>query len=436
METTDDKKTFSQRNHYLIKLAFIGFIALLLLIPIAFVSEIIRERESLKSQVKNDISEMWGGSQNMVTPILVIPYKETMVDTAKRSYVKSGTLFVSSKDLKIDNNVRAEKRQKGIFSSIVYTNQIRLQGEYSLGEIPKDKNIVYEYNKAYVQLGLTDPSSIASQVDLKWNDSTAVVNPGSRCVTTIERGFNSNVIITESIQTYKVFIKFELRGSNFLSYNLTSKNAEISMQSNWPSPEFLGKNLPKTREINKEGFKANWVTNEFNNNAQSYWTDGSINLAFSEPIINVGLIETADDYQKNTRSSKYALFIIALSFCTFFVFEFMHKRKIHPIQYLLVGLALAIFYLLLLSLSEQIGFNTSYLISAFAVIGIIITYARAIIPQLKSIAILSGVLIFLYSYIFILLQLEDYALLAGSIGLFIILSTIMLLSRKVNWYNE
>lgn len=436
METTDDKKTFSQRNHYLIKLAFIGFIALLLLIPIAFVSEIIRERESLKSQVKNDISEMWGGSQNMVTPILVIPYKETMVDTAKRSYVKSGTLFVSSKDLKIDNNVRAEKRQKGIFSSIVYTNQIKLQGEYSLSEIPRDKNIVYEYNKAYVQLGLTDPSSIASQVELKWNDSTAVVNPGSRCVTTIERGFNSNVIITESIQTYKVFIKFELRGSNFLSYNLTSKNAEISMQSNWPSPEFLGKNLPKAREINKEGFKANWVTNEFNNNAQFYWTDESINLAHSEPIINVGLIETADDYQKNTRSSKYALFIIALSFCTFFVFEFMHKRKIHPIQYLLVGLALAIFYLLLLSLSEQIGFNTSYLISAFAVIGIIITYARAIIPQLKSIAILTGVLIFLYAYIFILLQLEDYALLAGSIGLFIILSAIMLLSRKVNWYNE
>jgi inner membrane protein len=436
MDTANNTKSFFQKNHYLIKIAFIGFIALLLMIPIAFVTDIIRERESLRQQTKSEISQLWGGNQTMVTPILIIPFKETLQDSEKKSYITEKTLYISALDIKIDNIIKAEKRQKGIFSSIVYTNQYKVLGNFDLSTIPVDKNINYDYTKAVLQLGLTDPSSIASKVILKINDEMIDVQPGSIKKNVIENGLHASIRLYPETKNFNFSIEFDIRGSNNVAFILATKNAEINMNANWPNPSFIGKNLPKTREIKTDGFLANWLTNEFNNNTLAYWSDENINLSQSPPIVSVDLIETADDYQKNTRTSKYALFIIALSFCTFFVFEFLHKSKIHPIQYLLIGLALSVFYLLLLSLSEHLGFNMAYYISALAVTIIIVVYARAIIPNIKSTLILTGILVFLYSYIFVLMQLEDYSLLAGSIGLFLILALVMIGSRKVNWYAE
>ena len=435
MEIPSEKKSFFERNHFIIKFGIIGLLALLLLIPVAFIQNIIWEREQLKSTTQLNIQAMWGSNQKIVTPILVIPFKETLIDEKQKATVIERDLFLSGEKVNIDCKVTSEKRQKGIFSTIVYTDINTISGNFDISKIPNDSKYTYDFNNARFVFGLTDPGAISSKVKLIWNNEPTEVKPGSHWQT-IAAGAFAKIILKPEIKTYSYTLNFEMRGSATIEFVPACKEADITMTANWPSPSFTGKNLPKSRNITGKGFDAHWSTNEFNNAMLDNWTRTDLVLSNKEAIVSVAFVETANDYQKNTRSSKYALLIIALSFTTFFIFEFYHKRKIHPIQYTFIGFALAIFYLLLISLTEHLGYNISYIISALAVIAIITIYARAIIKNLKSTLILVAVLIFLYAYIFILLQLEDYALLVGSIGLFMVLAGIMISSRKIDWYKE
>jgi inner membrane protein len=215
----------------------------------------------------------------------------------------------------------------------------------------------------------------------------------------------------------------------------------VHLSSTWNDPGFTGNFLPKTREIKESGFTADWTVLHFNRNFPQHWTDKKYDTNVSYASLQnsnfgVELVTVANHYQKNMRSAKYAILVIIIIFMVFFMYEVFSKQRIHPFQYIMVGIAITLFYLLLLSFSEQIGFNLSYLISALAVTLLVLLYSRSFMPKLKNSLGVGLALFACFGFIFILLQLESYALLAGSVGLFVLLAILMYATRKINWYKE
>ncbi|RLD77336.1 MAG: cell envelope integrity protein CreD, partial [Bacteroidetes bacterium] len=224
-----------------------------------------------------------------------------------------------------------------------------------------------------------------------------------------------------------------LRGSEELYFIPLGKNTDVTIHAPWPNPKFNGAYLPDNHNITEEEFTANWHLLHLNRNYPQRWLGNQYNVA--ESSFGVNLLIPVDHYQKSERSAKYAIMIIAFTFLIFFFVEVLNRTRIHPIQYLLVGLALIIFYSLLIAISEHINFNISYLISSAAVIVIVTLYSKSIYKNTRQTTITGLTLVILYGFIFITLQLQDYALLMGIIGLFIVMAIVMYLSRKINWYE-
>jgi inner membrane protein len=212
------------------------------------------------------------------------------------------------------------------------------------------------------------------------------------------------------------------------------KQTDIELNSDWPDPSFEGSFLPNIRNINEAGFSANWKVLNLNRSYPQQWIGNKYSI--DESSFGVKLLLPVDHYQKSLRSVKYAIMFIALTFLIFFFTEILNKKRIHPIQYLLVGLGLSIFYTLLVSLSEQISFNLAYLIASLSIIFLITAYSYSMLKNIKLTAIVAFVLIVLYVFLFTVIQLQDYSLLLGSVGLFLALATVMYLSRKVDWYSN
>lgn len=228
-------------------------------------------------------------------------------------------------------------------------------------------------------------------------------------------------------------IEMSLKGSEGLYFIPVGKETFVNLTSYWPDPSFSGAFIPKNRSITPAGFNANWKVLHFNRNYPQQWTDQSYDMAKSR--FGVDLFVAADHYQKSMRSSKYAILVITLTFLVFFLIEVINKIRIHPFQYILIGLALCVFYTLLLSIAEQLGFNTAYGIAAASVIILIALYVKAIISNKRIAMALAALLGVLYGFIFVIIQMESYSLLVGSIGLFLIIGLTMYFTRKINWYT-
>ena len=225
-----------------------------------------------------------------------------------------------------------------------------------------------------------------------------------------------------------------LNGSERLNFEPIGSQTEVNMQSSWKDPKFSGNFITTTNEINETGFKASWKILSLNRNYPQQWADTSYAIGGSD--FGVDLFMPVDEYVKTSRSVQYAIMFIFLTFLVFLFTELMQKRRIHPIQYLMVGSALCLFYLLELSLSEHLPFNTAYIIAAAAIIILISGYTWLITKQTRITMILGSLLVALYGFLYTLLIQEDYALLVGSIGLFIILAAIMYISRNIRWYAD
>ena len=252
----------------------------------------------------------------------------------------------------------------------------------------------------------------------------------------LESGINCpvKIIQNDSVKTsYDFSFSLKLKGSEVLYFTPLGKETNVSLASNWSSPSFDGNFLPDQRSIADSGFTANWNVLHLNRNYPQQWLGSSHDITYS--AFGVNLFTPVDNYQKSTRSVKYAIMIIALTFLVMFFVEILNNKAIHPFQYILIGLALCVFYSLLISISEQSNFNFAYLISGLATVGLIAAYSKSVFKENKLVALVSSVLVILNGYVFSLIQLEDYALLMGSIGLFIALAAVMYYSRKIDWYN-
>ena len=404
-----------------------------MLIPGAMIRNLISEREQTQVDVISEIGSKWGYGQTINGPVLSIPYYH-YIEQDDKQYREIRFAHFLPGELVVDADITPEIRYRGIYKTVVYNTVLKISGSFDFPDTDKlkiERSLVL-MDDALLQVGITDMRGIQQVLPFEWNQQELEVEPGIPTGDISGSGFHVKISLEER-DRFDFQFELNLNGSDHLYFVPVGKSTNIRMKSSWRHPRFDGAFLPDKRDISDDGFEASWNVLHLNRNYPQSWKGSAYHT--EESAFGCFLILPVDQYQKTMRSAKYAIMFIALTFMIFFFVEILNRRRIHPVQYLLVGLSISIFYVLLLSLGEQIGFNLSYLISGVAIVGLITAYAASIFRHLKLTMILGICLVLLYVFLFILIQLQDYALLLGSIGLFVAMGLIMYTSRNVDWYS-
>lgn len=463
--------SFWKANKIILKSFLIGFLVLLLLIPTYSIQSLVAERQDRQKEAVAEISSKWAGPQTVTGPVIGIPYNESTGSYAGRKEDKKWAYFLPSK-LDIRARIIPEKRYRGIYQVIVYTTELEIKGSYDSLHLA-ELNIPAEsflWNEAAVFFDISDAQGLKEDMTLHisgtgssagttvsggtglsgganvsggTNPPGAQAPPVSADLDMVPAKFSSEQFrnsLSASLPASLAGMRggplvfsstVKLKGSGNLLFVPAGKETKVEATSSWSDPSFTGSFLPDVRTVQDSGFVADWKVLYLNRNYPQQWKEGVYEL--SKAAFGVNLIVPVDSYQQTTRSVKYAILIILLTFTAFFLIEWIYNRPIHSLQYVLVGAALCLFYTLLLSFSEYIGFNKSYLVAGVATIGLIVWYVRSILRSSKMSLFVGSLLTLQYVFIFTLIQLQDYALLMGSIGLFVTLAVVMYFSRKIKW---
>lgn len=423
---------FNSRTNLMVKSIIIFFLVIILFALTNAISGLVYERSQNKNKIGNEIASSWGQEQTITGPIIAIPYHK--MDQKGINSI-NGFLYLMPDQLNISGQMDPEIRSRGIYQALLYKSSLNFKSTFNIKSKIKSKvsSEILDYNKATVIIGISDLTGIRNPIMLHCNESQISLVSGTSGSDALSSGVSGYLPSLDQKDSIDIHFSIDLNGYQSLSCIPVGKNTMINLQSSWSSPSFFGQFLPQKREISDKGFNADWQVLEQNRIFNSAFYDSESKIASNG--IGVRLIEPVDSYLKNERNIKYALLIICLCFMCYFFIEIFFKIRIHPIQYFLIGASLTIFYLLILSMSEHIGFNLSYFISSAVTIFIIVYYSHSFLKRIRIALIISGILSLLFGYIFIILQLEDYALIAGSIGLFVILAIIMMVTRKINYYD-
>lgn len=424
----------------MVKALIVAFLALILLIPTALVTSIIDERETHRDEAIREVSSKWGEKQDLVGPILSVPYSVPVTDeSTKKTIFETHYAHFLPEQLKIKGELIPEKRTRGIYEVVVYSSKIHIEGKFAAPNFAPlgVKTDAIDPRAAEISLGISDLRGIDKAVSLTWNNAQLPFNSGVTSTTDVlASGIHATVpigTINDPKNEFNFAIDIELKGSDVIHLAPMGEVTDATFTSAWSSPSFDGGFLPDDRQVTDKGFKAHWNVLHLNRKYPQSFVGPIQGLEPS--LFGVSLMVPVDSYLKSSRAVKYAILFITLTFLTFFFIEALNRKKVHPFQYILVGLALCLFYTLLVSISEQTSFNFAYFISAAATITLISLYVRAILDSTQLMGVIAGMLTLLYGFIFVILQLEGFALLVGSVGLFIVLATIMYYSRKIDWYN-
>lgn len=425
------------KNSVTLKLVTITVLMLLLLIPASMIQSIIQEREQLNNQTANEVSSKWADEQQLNGPILTIPLTYEF-ERDEHKFTTTKYWHILPEALSINGDVVPEKLKRGIYEVVVYKSRLEVSGHFKINQKPDPQGLKkINYDQAFLTVGIKDLRGIKNQIILNWNGEKLDVKPGSKLPGLIYSGITVNLPDWGEVSTKEVKFDFSvsLQGSKNLSFVPIGNTTTVDLTSTWESPSFGGNFLPDTRQLNEDGFTASWSVLQLNRNYPQYWMGSDPKPQMEASSFGVDLILPLDDYQKSYRSAKYAVMTIALTFLIFFLVEILNKRKIHPFQYALVGLALCLFYTLLVSISEHSNFNVAYGISTLAIVAMISLYSISVFKKLKLSTLLVATLAGIYGFLFVTLQLSDYALLMGSIGLTLILGLTMYFTRNINWYK-
>ncbi|MDR1123257.1 MAG: cell envelope integrity protein CreD [Elusimicrobiota bacterium] len=417
----------------IIKAAVIGALLLLMLIPLAFVKGTVSERLDYKKQAEEKITKSWGQEVLAAAPVLNVPYKK-LVKEDKKDVYKSAWYKYTPAVLDANIEILPQVRYIGIFKVPVFTAKVKMKGHFAS---PARADMASP--SAFVSLEFGTLKGIASTPVLTWNGKKTdfenalegeVLSAGQ-----YEDALRMLAAPAPSKNERMDFeISFDIRGSNSLSFAPLAKDNKFTVSSSWPSPNFLGGFLPDERKVDAGGFTAVWNVNSLSSGIPAYVNGYNGAL----PLITVSLMFPVDNYRNCERAVKYGILFIALTFLACFVFEVAGKMPVHPFQYILVGLAMAVFYLLLIALSEFIGFAWAYITAAAATVGLISAYARygVIKRSGRKVWYAAAGLGALYIYLYVLLQLEDLSLIFGTLGLFAGIAAVMYATRNINWYEE
>jgi inner membrane protein len=405
-------------------------LTLVLLIPSALIRNLIEERQARSVETVNKLNEKWAGRQQLLAPVLRVPYSTAEADKGKKPYPSANTLYITPKYLEINAALTPVTRSYGIFKAILYKSEIRFEGYFTGLADFKNNHSECDFGKAQIAFGVTDLKGMTQNPEFNVDGKRLETTVGSLAhFQSMSKTLLVNLNGIELTDSLRFDGVMRLNGSGYMSFIPVGQHTSVTVGGEWPSPSFIGGFSPEST-VDKKGFSASWDILGFNREIPERWSDNNFS-GLDGSYLGVNLIETVDSYQQNMRSAKYALMFIALTFTAFFFVEVFTKKTIMVFQYALVGIALILFYSLLLSLSEHIGFGWAYLAASVATILLITAYFYTLIRQTLSTAILMGVLLMLYAFLYILLRIEDFALLFGSIFLFVVLGVIMFVSNKI-----
>lgn len=436
---TQDSLSFWQKNKLVIKAFFIGFLILALLIPTFFTMFLVTDREQRRKEVVHEVSSKWAEAQTVTGPFLIIPWYEVQTNENKQQVTKKNFLYLLPEDLNINGSIKPQLRHRSIFKVPVYNSTLNITGKFKIAKPEKlpVATASLHFDEAVMCMGITDFKGIGENLQLKWNDSTSSFETGLPDIYWLKKGISNPLKLTaeELLSGSDFAINLSLKGSEGLYVTPLGSTTKVHIESDWPNPAFDGKYLPDTNSVSSKGFTADWKILQFNRSYPQYFINGN-NELISESTFGINLLQPVDAYGQTMRSVKYAVLIIALTFFVYFFLEIYYRRSVHPLQYVLIGFALVIFYTLLLSISEYIPFGFAYLSAASATVVLISWYTKGIFKQWSVVLLFAFILSMLYLFIYVIIQLQDDALLFGSIGLFVLLTIIMYFSRKVNWASD
>ncbi len=441
------------RNSISLKLMVIGIFVLILLIPSEMVQSLIRERETTRNQAISEIWRTWGDRQVLSGPVVSVPVVTSTVLANGAVEASTRYLHFLPENLSVTGDIAPEIRYRSIYEAVLYSCSLDVTGNFK-PLLPKGLNVQpadIRWEKAFITLGISDMKGIKENIDLAWNDSVYRMQPGVP-VRDIISGGVSIPLVVDPLLEHKFSFKLQLNGSRLLSFLPFASELNVKLTSPWANPSFEGAFIPAGKSVTKDGFNAEWKILELNRNYGQFGFDNFIGTNQERPndifagdrissentlgAFGVNLIMPVDQYQRTTRAAKYGVLFVILTFVTFFFFELLRKKYVHPLQYLIVGFAVMLFYLLLLSMAEYMLFDLAYAISAVVVTLMVMLYAGAIFSNRKYGIIVGLILFMLYAYFYTLLQLQLYSLLFGSIGMAVMLSVIMILTRNLHRERE
>lgn len=414
---------------------------LLMMVPKEMLLSVIKERSGYRESVIDKVSDSTSHAQKILGPLIVVPYSEWVeIKIDDNGKVQSQRVnryhYILPEVMTVKGTPNVEVRQLGIYKTQVYQGEFYFHGEFaasSLKDLDRDGVII---GTPALVLALSDSRGIQQISPLNLGSTKINFEPGA-FLGNAGQGVHAPLTL-EQVQQGKFDIDFTLTlsGTNSLSVVPVGRNSELTLQSNWPHPNFVGSFLPSQRKVDEKGFRAHWSSNWLANNMNINFMDDDAQFNINRlPAFNTSLIEPVDHYQLTERAIKYAILFIGLTFFSFFLFESLTALRVHPIQYMLVGAALVLFYLMLLAFSEHIGFTWAYIIASLSCSSLIGLYLSAVLGgRLRGTLFTFGLLL-LYGILFGLLQSEDNALLLGSGLLFMVLAVVMLLTRRLDWYQ-
>jgi inner membrane protein len=437
-------------DRFVYKILIIMGITLGLMIPLTLIEGVVSERSHYRDTVRQDIAQSWTGSQKFLGPILKVPYvvrykkkewDEKLKAYEYNTYYLHKVLYVLPDNLEINGSIQTEQRQRGIYSIPVYASDLKIKGSFSnhkIMELQSKLGGKIEWKRARLSMLVSDIRGISQQPLLHWSNSQIEFRSGSD-IESWDSGMHAVLsrLNTKVGKTYQFEYEVNLKGMETLEFSPVGNNTVVNITSPWPHPSFIGRYLPNQRSISEQGFSAQWTMSAFSSDMPRLLKsceEGNCN-EFVANSFGVALMNSVDIYHKTERSVKYALLFISLTFIVFFLFEVMKDLRLHPMQYLLVGLSLTFFYQLIISLSEHMPFIAAYFIAAAANVSLIGFYISAVLKGRKRALGFSTMLTTLYSMLYAILISEDNSLLMGSLLFFAILALVMIITRKLDWYK-
>lgn len=432
----------SFKNSHFMKILLIGFLVLLLQIPIYQIRGVIEERQQTREDAVKEVTEKWGRSQSLVGPSIIVPYINRSYESSNSRQRQFGPSIEYAtflpEELKVSGRLDSQLLYRGIYEIPVYKMSVNMIGRFSCPDFSEwavEPNDVL-WGRAYLSMRVTDAWAMTKSPKLLWNDRQLDFLPSSGEYGKNYEGVHVKLADDLNGDGFDFSFSLELNGSVGAFFVPFGRDTEVQVDSDWNSPSFQGTWLPKNRTVGSDGFEATWNVPFLSRNyAQKWLNSAGMEQDITESKFGVEMISPVDHYIMSQRSVKYQILFLVLTFATLWLFEVLAKIRVHPVQYLLIGVGMCLFYLLELSLAEHFGFVRSYMIASAAIIVLVTSYSAAILKTSKRAIIVGLVVTLLYIYLYVLLMIEDYALLAGSIGLFLALAAIMFLTRKVDWYS-
>jgi len=445
----------------ILKLLFIGLVGLVLLIPMARITWLIAEREMRQQEAESEVRQIWGGPQEIGGPVLRVPYtrrvsvREDSPDPnaiavpagdgteGVTTVLRTEYLHLLPEALHVEVQVVPEVRHRGLFEIVVYTARLELRGHFRGPAVDRwsiDPSAL-RWQETRLDLGLGELRGVREDPRLRWRGEAVELEPAADPNALLPRGIAAPRLATGPLADGgRVDFSLDLRvgGSGALRFLPLGRETRVTVTSPWPDPSFQGAFLPLSHRVGDDGFEAAWTVPYFARSYPQSWAGADAGAAMRGEVaasaFGVEFLRPVDFYQRVSRCTKYAVLFIGLTFGTFFLFELLAGLRIHPVQYLMVGAAMCVFYLLLLALAEHLGFGAAYLAAAVATVGLIGGYSAAVLRTKARTAGLTAALAGLYGVLYVLVQLRSYALLVGSVGLFAALAVAMVLTRRVDWY--